>query len=190
MRLLISIYSLGFLVFSSTPPASPPVSDSTPNFPFPSHISSKFLPLPPVIISFPLKSGIEASSFGPFCLLYFKLFFFFYFFFGCQINFLIDLFFIYISNVIPFPGLPSKIPIHPHSRCSPTHPLLLPCPGIPLHWGIKSSQDQLVWGCILGIMYLLANIHLSVGTYHASSFRSGLRHSVYFLVPSICLQNS
>jgi hypothetical protein len=25
---------------------------------------------------------------------------------------------------------------------SPTHPLLLSCPGIPLHWGIEHSQDQ------------------------------------------------
>ena len=28
------------------------------------------------------------------------------------------------------------------SPCSPTHPLLLSCPGIPLHWGMEPSQDQ------------------------------------------------
>jgi hypothetical protein len=58
--------------------------------------------------------------------------------------FLLDIFFIYISNVIPFPPhFPSKSSLsHPPSPCSPTHPLLLPCPGIPLHWGIEPSQYQ------------------------------------------------
>jgi hypothetical protein len=33
----------------------------------------------------------------------------------------LDIFFIYISNVIPFPGFPSESPLsHPPSRCSPT----------------------------------------------------------------------
>ena len=50
--------------------------------------------------------------------------------------FLLDIFFIYIENVIPFPGFPSRTP------CSPTQPLLLPGPCIPLHWGIEPSQDQ------------------------------------------------
>jgi hypothetical protein len=54
--------------------------------------------------------------------------------------FLLD---IYISNVIPFPGLPSKNSLSPPlSPCSPTHPHPLPGPGIPLHWGIETSQDQ------------------------------------------------
>jgi hypothetical protein len=65
--------------------------------------------------------------------------------------FLLDIFFIYISNVIPFPCPSPKYPI-PFSLplllwgCSPTHPpthpLLPPHPGIPLHWGIEPSQDQ------------------------------------------------
>jgi hypothetical protein len=43
-------------------------------------------------------------------------------------------FFTYISNVIPFSGFPSKNPMSPsHSPSSPTYPLLLPGPGIPLH---------------------------------------------------------
>jgi hypothetical protein len=51
-------------------------------------------------------------------------------------SFLLDIFFIYISKAIP------KAPYtHPPS-CSPTHPLLLPGLGIPLYWGILSSQDQ------------------------------------------------
>ena len=33
---------------------------------------------------------------------------------------------------------PSSLP----SPCSPTHPLLLPSPGIPPHWGIQHSQEQ------------------------------------------------
>jgi len=46
-------------------------------------------------------------------------------------------------------------------------------------------------GCILGVLYFLVNIHLSVSTYHACPFGSELPHSGrYFLVPSICLQNS
>jgi hypothetical protein len=51
--------------------------------------------------------------------------------------------FIYISNVIPFPGFPSENPLpHPPSLCSPTHPLLLAYSVIPLHWGIEPSQNQ------------------------------------------------
>ena len=64
------------------------------------------------------------------------------------ISFLLDIFFIYISNVIPCSGSSpppkKKKPnlSHPLSPCSPTHPLPLPGPGIPLHWGIEHSQDQ------------------------------------------------
>ena len=57
-------------------------------------------------------------------------------------SFFKDIFFIYILNIIPFLGFPSEAPIIRPSPCSPTHPLLLPCPGIPLHWGIEPSQDQ------------------------------------------------
>jgi hypothetical protein len=59
------------------------------------------------------------------------------------IRYLLDIRFIYILNVIPFPCFPSKNPLsYPPSPCSPTHPLPLPCPGIPLHWAIEPSQDQ------------------------------------------------
>jgi hypothetical protein len=44
--------------------------------------------------------------------------------------FLLDIFFIYISNAIP------KAPYTLFPLYSPTHPLLLPGPGIPLYWGI------------------------------------------------------
>jgi hypothetical protein len=48
----------------------------------------------------------------------------------CFFFFLLDIFFIYISNAIP--NAPYNLP----TPCSPTHPLLLPGPGIPLYWGI------------------------------------------------------
>jgi hypothetical protein len=44
--------------------------------------------------------------------------------------FLLGIFFIYISNVIP------KAPYTLPPPCSPTHPLLLLGPGNPLYWGI------------------------------------------------------
>ena len=61
-------------------------------------------------------------------------------------NFL-DIFFIYISNVFPFLGLPFR-PLHPILLplplwgCSPMQPLPPSCPGIPLHWVIKHPQAQ------------------------------------------------
>jgi hypothetical protein len=39
-------------------------------------------------------------------------------------------FFLYISNAILKVPYPLSLP------CSPTHPLLLPGPGVPLYWGI------------------------------------------------------
>ena len=55
----------------------------------------------------------------------------------------LDLIFIYISNVIPFPSFLFETPLYrPACPCSPTHPLPVPGPGIPLYWGIESSQDQ------------------------------------------------
>jgi hypothetical protein len=60
-----------------------------------------------------------------------------------DVIFLLEVFFIYISNAIPFPSFLSENPLYsPPSPSSSTHPLPLPCPGIPLYWGIESSQDQ------------------------------------------------
>jgi hypothetical protein len=49
---------------------------------------------------------------------------------------LLDIFFIYISNAT------LKVPCTLPLPCSPTHPLPLFGPGIPLYWGIQSFQDQ------------------------------------------------
>jgi hypothetical protein len=38
-----------------------------------------------------------------------------------NLNFLLDIFFIYISNVIPFPSYPSKNPLSPPPAPQPTH---------------------------------------------------------------------
>jgi hypothetical protein len=67
-----------------------------------------------------------------------------------NLNILLNILFIYISNIIPllcFPStdsvsLPSpsaSMRVLPHP---PTHPLPPHCPGISLHWGIQPSQDQ------------------------------------------------
>jgi hypothetical protein len=53
-----------------------------------------------------------------------------YLFIYLFIYFLLDIFFIYISNAIP------KIPYTLPLPCSPTHPLPLLGPGVPLYWGI------------------------------------------------------
>jgi hypothetical protein len=64
-----------------------------------------------------------------------------YFSFNFFLLFKLDIFFIYISNSIPFPSFHSEkipYPLPPpfplSCPCSPTHPLLLPGPGIPLYW--------------------------------------------------------
>ena len=46
------------------------------------------------------------------------------------IIFLLDIFFIYISNAI------QKVPYTLPTPCSPTHPLPLLGPGVTLYWGI------------------------------------------------------
>ena len=43
-----------------------------------------------------------------------------------------------LKTLYPIPPPPASIRVFP----PPIHPLLLPCPGIPLHWGIQPSQDQ------------------------------------------------
>ena len=55
----------------------------------------------------------------------------------------LDFFFIYISNIIPFPSFPSETSLsYPPSFCSPTHQLPLPAPRILLYRDIEPSQDE------------------------------------------------
>jgi hypothetical protein len=68
---------------------------------------------------------------------------------GDKIEKEVDIFFIYISNVFPFPGLPFGNPLsHSLFPClyenapAPTYPLLSSRPGITIHWGIKQSLAQ------------------------------------------------
>jgi hypothetical protein len=42
----------------------------------------------------------------------------------------------------PFLVSSLKVPYTLPHTCSPTHPLLLPGPDIPLYWDIESSKDQ------------------------------------------------
>jgi hypothetical protein len=76
------------------------------------------------------------------------------------------IFVIYISIVIPFPGFPSDNPLSPpHCPCSPTHPLPLPSPSIPLYCGIEPSQDQ---GPLLPLMTDKAILCYICGWRHGS----------------------
>jgi hypothetical protein len=61
---------------------------------------------------------------------------------------------------------------------------------VPTHW--SSFFLSFMWSvnCILAIPSFCANIYLSVSAYHVCSLVTELPHSVYFLVPSICLRIS
>jgi hypothetical protein len=74
------------------------------------------------------------------------------------LNFLLVILFIYISNVILLPRLPSTSPLSPPSSPflyegapPPTHPFLPQCSSIPLSWFITLPQDQ---GAPLSVMLL------------------------------------
>jgi hypothetical protein len=100
----------------------------------------------------------------------YSFFFFCFLFFVCVCLFcfvfcfvFLDIFFIYISNVIPFPSFPSENPLSSQpSPCFPTHPVPLPGSGIPLYWVIEPSQNQ---GPLLPLMTELMG--QSTGTYAA-----------------------
>ena len=89
-----------------------------------------------------------------------------------------DILFIYISNVIHITDFPSRIPLSHSSYASmrvlplPTHLPPPHCLGIPLHWGIKFSQDQ---GLLLPLMFNKATLC------YMCSWKHGLLH-VYSLI--------
>jgi hypothetical protein len=72
------------------------------------------------------------------------------YFLVCSLYILLDVFFTYISNVIP------KVPYTLPLPCSPTHPLLLPGPGIPLRFvsyrvfSFGEIHPQTYWTDLLG----------------------------------------
>jgi hypothetical protein len=70
------------------------------------------------------------NQFFSFLFRYYKVLFFNSFLYFIRYSF------IYISNAI------SKVPYTLPLPCSPTHPLLLLGPGVPLYWDIESLQDQ------------------------------------------------
>ena len=57
-------------------------------------------------------------------------------------SFLLDIFFIYISNVIPFPSFLSENPLSPLPSSTPQPTHSHSHPGIPLYWSIEPSQNQ------------------------------------------------
>jgi hypothetical protein len=101
------------------------------------------------------------------------------FFFLMLSYFLLDILFIYILNVIPFPNPPPEtlypIPWPPASVRVCPHLLLPPCPHIPLHWDIEPSWDQ---GPLLSLMLdkaILCYIYSwSHGSLHVYSLVGGL----------------
>jgi hypothetical protein len=60
-------------------------------------------------------------------------------FFSVSLLLLLDIFFTYTLNVIPFPSFPSENPLSPPPV--PNLPTPIPGPGIPLYWDIEPSQD-------------------------------------------------
>ena len=87
------------------------------------------------------------------------------------------MFFIYISNVTPYLVSPLKTP-YPSPNSTPGHQpthSCFPIPGIPLHLGIKPSQDQ---GPLLPLMSNKATLcyicSWSHGTFHVYSLVGSL----------------
>jgi hypothetical protein len=87
--------------------------------------------------------------------------------------FKLDIFFIYISNVFPFPGLPFEtplsIPLPPASEGAPPPTLLLLSfqLGISLHWGIKDTQVQ-------GLLLSVISTRPISATYEAGAMGSSM----------------
>jgi hypothetical protein len=105
------------------------------------------------------------------------MFFCFWFF----LPFLLDIFLYLYFKYYPLSWFPiQKPPSLSPSPCSPSHPLLLPGPGIPLHWGIETSQDQ---GPLLPLMTDKAILCYIWGWSHGS-------FHVYSLVGSLAPGNS
>ena len=99
----------------------------------------------------------------------------------CFDKFFLDIFFIYLSNFIPFPDFLSEtLLFHYPSPCSGTHTILLTCCAIPLHLGIQPPQGQ---GPLLPLLtdkatlyYIFSWCHESL---HVFSLVGSLVHGIY-----------
>ena len=88
---------------------------------------------------------------------------------------LLHIFYIFISNIMPFPDFPSKNSLYPPSPCLPNYPLQLLGPGIALHWDIKPLQDQEPILPLMTNKAILCNIcNRSHGSLHVYSLVGGL----------------
>jgi hypothetical protein len=118
---------------------------------------------------------------------------------GSSFMFLLDIFIIYISNVISFPSFPSNSPPLLFSPPSPAHQTtLVPGPGIPLHWSIEHSPtlDQgtflplMTNKIILCYIWSLESLHVYslVGGLVAGSSGGGGYRLVHIVVLPMGLQ--
>ena len=96
-------------------------------------------------------------------------------------SFLLDILFIYISNAIPFPVSPLRtpytisLPLLLWGAPSPIHPHPLHCPSIPLHCGVKPSQDQWSLLPLMPVKSILCYIcSWSYGSLHVHSLVGGI----------------
>jgi len=102
------------------------------------------------------------------------------------------LFSLHLIHPAQFPTFHSLIQFPPYMKLwdlcyssSEKSSTILPWPP-PCYFDFLSSVE-----CSVGILNFMANIHLYVSTNNACPFEWGLPHSGwYFLIPSICLQNS
>ena len=93
-------------------------------------------------------------------------------------NYLLDIFFIFISNVSPFQvstsETPYPIPPPPASMRVCPHPLPSSCPDIPLHWGIEHPQTQEPLLPLMSNKAILCHIcSWSHGSFHVYSLVGG-----------------
>jgi hypothetical protein len=128
----------------------------------------------------------------------------------------LGIFFVYISNVIPFPSFhsanPYPIPPYPASMRVLPHPLPPHCSRIPLYWSIKPSQDHGLplplmsdkapsvpsvlpltppLGSLCSVRWLIASIHICIGQDLAEPLRRQLYQapvSKHFLASAIVFE--
>jgi hypothetical protein len=94
--------------------------------------------MPPAayVARWPYLTSKTGEALSQLAFFFFFIRYFLYLHFKCY-------FFSWFSLQKPPPPIPFPLFLSPpHSLCSPTHPLWLPGPGIPIYCGIEPSQDQ------------------------------------------------